>query len=113
MHTYRPPTFRRRAFLKLSAAALGASLATASAQQVPTATDLQQYDVELVIFSIVNPNSTPEEWAAIEARLLGTPTPATDGAEVSPAPVTPPANATALPAVITNFPPLDAARYKL
>jgi hypothetical protein len=112
MHTYRRITYRRRVFLKLSAAVVGASLATASAQT--PATDLQQYDVELVIFSIVNSNATPEEWAAIEARLLGVPTPPPESVDAVPATTTPPANTTSvLPAEITNFPPLDAARYKL
>jgi hypothetical protein len=116
--TYRPASYRRRVFLKLSAAVVGASLATAAQAQTPTAADLQQYDVELVIFSIVNSNATPEEWAAIESRLLGTPAPSpesTDTLSVPPAPpVNPPANtASVLPAEITNFPPLDAARYKL
>ena len=118
MHTYRRITYRRRVFLKLSAAVVGASLATASANAQSPATDLQQYDVELVIFSIVNSNATPEEWAAIESRLLGTPAPSPESTNTLPAPtapsVNPPANtASVLPAVITNFPPLDTARYKL
>ena len=118
MHNYRPITYRRRVFLKLSAAVVGAGLATASAQSQTAADNLQQYDVELVIFSIVNSNATPEEWSAIESRLLGAPTPSPESTGTLPAPPAPPVNpptntASVLPAVITNFPPLDAARYKL
>jgi hypothetical protein len=110
MHTY-----RRRVFLKLSAAALSASLATASAQQTPTAGDLQQHDVELVFFRIVNPTGTPEDWAAIEARLLGAPTTSADAAASDhAATIAPPTNAVSvLPPEITNFPALDAARFKM
>jgi len=100
MHTY-----RRRTFLKFSAAAVGASLSSAAlAQTAAVPTNLQQFDVELAIFRVVNPSGTPEEWAAVEARMLGAPL----------APGESPAEATtALPPTITNFPPLDVARQKL
>jgi len=103
MHIY-----RRRAFLQLSAAAIAGSLTTPALihAQTPIASgNLQQFDIELAIFRVVNPSGTPEEWAAIEARMLGAPPiagelPAADAAN-------------ALPPTITNFPPLDSARQKL
>jgi len=104
MHTY-----RRRAFLQLSAAAVGAGLSTLAPVHAqtpaPAPGNLQQFDIELAIFRVVTPSGTPEEWAAIEARMLGAPPVAGE----LPAPDA----TTALPSTITNFPPLDVARQKL
>ena len=83
---------------------LGSALA-AQAQN----TSLQPYDVELILFRVVNPNATQEDWALEEALAKSSAIVAND-AEEAIATAVPPVAATAIE---SNMQPLEAGRFKL
>jgi hypothetical protein len=83
-------------------ASLCVATLTASAQTAV----LQSYDVELVIFRLLNPNVSPEEWG-MEAAAAGQRLAIPDD-EPSPFASTEPA-----PATTASFPALPPAKYKL
>jgi hypothetical protein len=89
----------------LSVALLSVATLTASAQQ--TTAVLQSYDVELVIFRTLNPNTTPEEWG-MEAAAAGQRLAIPDD-EPSPFAATEPAPVT----TANSFPALAPAKFKL
>ncbi len=90
--------------LVLVLALLGIVVLPASAQQE---TPLQSYDVELLVFSTVNPSASPEEWsmeATAAKQRLAIP-------DDEPSPF---ASSEAAPAATTaSFPALPTARFKL
>jgi Peptidoglycan-binding protein, CsiV len=83
-------------------ALLSVATLTASAQTAV----LQSYDVELVIFRLLNPNVSPEEWG-MEAAAAGQRLAIPDD-EPSPFAASEP-----VPATTTSFPALQPAKYKL
>ena len=85
-------------------ALLGAATLTASAQQATAV--LQSYDVELLVFRTLTPNTSPEEWgfeAAAAGQRLAIP-------EDEPTPF---AASEPAPPTIATFPPLAPAKFKL
>jgi hypothetical protein len=85
-------------------ALLGAATLTASAQQATPV--LQSYDVELLVFRTLAPNTSPEEWgleAAAAGQRLAIP-------EDEPTPFT--SNEPA-PVAAMSFPALTPAKFKL
>lgn len=85
-------------------ALLGAATLTASAQQ--TTAVLQSYDVELLVFRTLTPNTSPEEWgfeAAAAGQRLAIP-------EDEPTPFT---SSEPAPATIATFPALAPGKFKL
>ena len=87
----------------LAVLAVGLATVTASAQQ---ATPLQSYDVELLVFRTLHPNTSPEEWsmeaAAARQRLAIPDDEPSPFASSEPAPVT-----------AASFPALTTAKFKL
>jgi hypothetical protein len=83
-------------------ASLAVATLTASAQ-TPV---LQSYDVELVVFRTLNPNTSPEDWS-MEAAAAGQRLSIPDD-EPSPFASSEPA-----PATTASFPALPPAKYKL
>jgi hypothetical protein len=98
------PPKKSSSLAALVLALAGAVTLTASAQQdVP----LQNYDVELLIFSTVNPNATPEDWgmeaAAAKQRLAIPDDEPSPFASTAPAPID----------TTASFPALPPAKLKL
>lgn len=88
----------------ISVVFLSVATLTASAQQA--AQVLQSYDVELVIFRTLNPNTSPEEWgmeAAAAGQRLAIP-------DDEPSPF---ASSEPAPATTASFPALPPAKFKL
>jgi len=83
--------------------------ATGSAQE----SALQQFDVELVVFRLANPNPTPEDWSVDEARPAG----ALAIADKEETAVTPAPDAGAAAAVTegaeSSIQPISVAQFKL
>jgi hypothetical protein len=82
-------------------------------------TVLKPYDVELVIFRVINPTGSPEDWALEEARLKqNLPLAPEAGQEADTSPPasivdTAPVNVTTTVANDTSIQPLESARFKL
>jgi hypothetical protein len=123
--------FTRTPFSKLMHSGALAVVSAALISALPATaqeTSLKAYEVELVIFKVVNPTGSPEEWAA-EAARAKTSLPVISDAE-DPAPINGPGNAAgnatppaAVPAPAitlattvgseTSIQPLESGRYKL
>jgi len=102
-----PTLTTRRSCLLLLASLPGALLSSGKAQAQGAASDLQSYDVELVIFRTLTSEATPERWE-LEAQTTGQALALPDD---DPAPFdTDPRSA--IP-VRAQFPALDASRYQL
>ena len=87
-------------------ALLSVATLTASAQQATTTPVLQNYDVELLIFRTLNPNTSPEEWsmeAAAAGQRLAIP-------EDEPSPF---ASNDPAPTTTATYPALPPAKFKL
>jgi hypothetical protein len=87
-------------------ALLSVATLTASAQQATTTQVLQNYDVELLVFRTLHPNSSPEEWsmeAAAAGQRLAIP-------EDEPSPF---ASNEPAPTTTATFPALQPGKLKL
>lgn len=96
----------------LIVAALAAGLLTAAVDADAQDAGLQNYEVELIIFRVNRPNSSPEHWA-LEGTVNRSSVATGEEEPTAPTTTSAPAPADAAAPVVTNFPALGPSQFRM